>query len=424
VRLPRAGALLCCALCLASSAPLFAQDSEEPAAPTSSPSSVDDLFKAPQADIETQTSDAQQLLAPFHAQPLSVVGSLSTSAGAVLGYKDDVDSSGAYDGSYRFKANPGLTFVPALTISARPDETIRFQGTVSFPYQSGNYFSPAINEMFVDYTLQDLVYMRIGKHLVSWGVTRIFDVGDLMSGSSDDLNFKVTVPINKGGFTGIMLAPSSIVDSSFEWRELTAGFQADIPFGKSEIIFSGTCFGDDGSNLPLKGTALFKTSLFGVDLFAEGIGASRLFNDNNRPDASSLSPNLTGFVSGFYWNRTDPKVNLYGEYYLDATYTDFDHQFVSVVASIDRAFGSPLNLAMQWTHSFLDSSGIITPGFSVDLLPHIKMEIGLPCRYGAPGSYYLINQSPSVQTSVIPTQVLTWYQRYGFLLRLTMSTSF
>lgn len=429
MRLCQARAFLCCALCLAPLAPIFSQVSASPDTSSETrleapPSSVDELFKEPQADIETQSSDAQQLLAPFHAQPLSVTGSFSSSAGFVAGYKDGVDSNDDYDGSYKLKISPGITFVPALTFSARPDETIRFQGTVSFPFQSKDTFSPAINEMFFDYTLQDLVYMRIGKHLVSWGVTRIFDVGDLMSGSSDDLNFKVTVPLRKGGVTGILLAPSSIVDTTFSWKEVKYGLQADLPFGNSDFLLSSTCYGDDGDNLPLRGSALLKTSILGIDLFAEGIGASRLINENDQPDLSCVSPSLTGFVSGFYWNMTDPKINLYGEYYLDATDTTFRSQYISGIANLDRAFGSPLNLAMQWTHAFIDSSGIITPGFSVGLLPHIRMQLGFPCRYGKPGSYYLVNQSPSVQTAVIPTTVLKWYQRYGFLLRLTMSTSF
>jgi hypothetical protein len=100
-----------------------------------------------------------------------------------------------------------------------------------------------------------------------------------------------------------------------------------------------------------------------------------------------------------------------------------DHR-VSLVAGANNAFGSKLNLGLQWTHAFMDSSGIVVPGFSVDISPHVSLEVGLPVRYGAPGSTYLVQQSPLVTTSVVPVNTLPWNQRYGLLLRLNLSTAF
>jgi hypothetical protein len=414
VRLFPARSALLCAACLAFAGPAFSQAA-------ASDSSVDQLFEAPQEDTETQSSDARQLLKAFHAQPLTVTGSFTSMAGLVTGYTDGKDSSGNYNGSYEYKTSPGLNFVPSLTFSARPDQTIRFQGTVSFPFASANMFEPAINEMFFDYTLQDMVYLRIGRHLVSWGVTRIFDAGgDLMAKSSDGLDFKATVPIGSGGVTAIVLTPQSIFTDTFLWKDMTYGLQADLPIGASELILSGTYYGSDVDSTPLRATAVLKTSIFGVDLFAEGIGAST-FSWGSEVNAN---PALSGVVSGFFWERIDPEFRLYGEYYYDATDTSKKSQFVSLVAGANKAFGSPLNLGLQWTHAFKDNSGIVVPGFSVNLWPHTSMQIGFPFRYGAPGSFYLTNQSPSVQTSVVPNQVMQWYQRYGFLLRLNLSTSF
>lgn len=414
----------CCALLLVAFGPAFAQAGGTPA------SSVDQLFDAPQADTETQSSDARQLLSPFHAQPLSVTGSFTSMAGIVGGYTDSTDAAGtAYTGGYEFRMTPGLSFVPSLTFSARPDETIRFQGTVSFPFAASEMFSPSINEMFFDYTLQDRVYLRIGRHLVSWGVTRIFGVGgDLMETSNQGLDIKATVPIGSGGMTGIMLAPQKIFTEQFSWGDMTWGLQADVPIGKSEFILSGSYFGHDTDYTPIRATAAMKTSLFGIDLFAEGIGSSTF---SVRPKAY-VSPTFSGIVSGFFWERADPALKLYGEYYYGKYYlfgdetsesSAFKH-FVSLVAGMDRVFGSPINIGIQWAHAFLDGSGIVVPGFSVNMWPHTSLQVGFPCRYGEPGSFYLRNQSPSVQTSVVPTPVLSWYQRYGILLRLNLSTSF
>jgi hypothetical protein len=137
-----------------------------------------------------------------------------------------------------------------------------------------------------------------------------------------------------------------------------------------------------------------------------------------------MSSAMSGFVSGFYWQKAEAGIKLYGEYYYDATDTSGKSQFVSGVGSLDKVFGSPFDLIFQWSHAFIDGSGILIPGFSVKLLPHIVLQMGLPCRYGEPGSFYLVNQSPQVQTAVVPTRALSWQQRYGLMFRLSMSTDF
>jgi hypothetical protein len=379
-----------------------------------SDSSVDQLFETPQADVETQSSDASQLISPFHAQPLTVTGALTAYAGGVAGVSDTKDASGNWNGGLSPSMSPGLSFVPSLTFAARPDESIRFQGTLSFPFATTNMFAPVINELFFDYTLFNEYYFRIGKHLVSWGVTRIFDAGgDLMENSSNGLNVKLNMPIGIGGITTVILTPASI-SSSYSWKDFTYGLQGDIPIGKAELILSATGYRYDSDSLPFRGTAVLKTSLGPIDLFAEGVEAATL----------SLSPSLQSIVSGFYWERTDPEYKLYGEYYFNATDTSLRDHRASLVAGANQAFGSPFDIAIQWTHAFIDNSGIVVPGFSVDLWNHVSLQIGFPIRYGNPGSYFLVNSSPSVTTSVIPTDVLTWQERYGLLFRFKMTTGF
>lgn len=402
---------LCAALGLACLGPAFAQITSAPA------SSVDHLFDAPQGDTVTQSTDAGQLLKAFHAQPLTVTGSFTSEIGIVAGVTDGTDSSNNPDGSYVLGATPGLNFVPSMTFVARPDETIRFQGTVSFPFESTNMFAPEIDEMFFDYTLQDLFYFRIGKHLVSWGVSRIFDAGgDLMSSSASGLDLKATVPIGSGGITTVVLMPSTFM-SDPKWGDITYGLQGDLSIGRTELILSGTYL--DNESQPIHATATIKTSIFGIDLFAEGVGASSF----EVKSSVAATPGLSAIISGFFWERVDPEYKLYGEYYYNANNMMTDHR-VSLVAGANNAFGSRLNLGLQWTHAFMDSSGIVVPGFSVDLWPHVLLEVGLPVRYGAPGSTYLVQQSPLVTTSVVPVKQLPWSQRYGLLLRLKLSTTF
>jgi len=400
-------------------APIFAQDetpqdaNDQAASPSdqaSSPPSVDQLFEAPQGDTETTAGDAAVLLTAFHAQSLTVSGSLTAKAGGVVGFKDGQSSTGAYDGSYVFDMTPGLSIVPSLTFTSRPDETVRIQGTVAFPYSPSSSFSVAIQEMFFDYTLLNRVYFRIGMHTVCWGVSRLFAAGgDLMASSGTGLDIKANMPIGSGGITAVTLLPSSDIS----WRAMTYGLQGDLPFGKSELILSSTYF-DKAAATPLLATAAFKTSLFGIDLFAEGVGSW----------ARDPAPALSGIVSGFYWERVDPEFKVYGEYYYNAAGASWKDQRVALVAGADNVFGSPFTVALEWIHAFIDNSGYIIPGVSFDLWPHVSMQVGIPFRYGAPGSYYLVNQPPSIATASDAGDVLSWSQRYGIMFRLTLSTGF
>jgi hypothetical protein len=413
----KAGVTICLGL-LFLCMPLAAQeaaasDSSAPSAETSGGNgnatasqgtSVDELFATAQDDTETEAGDAHDLLNVFHAQPLTVSGSISATAGGVVGLSDGTTSSGEYTPVW--DATPGLWIVPKLSFEARPDENSRVQGTVYF--YSYNNFSPTISDLFFDYTLLDTFYFRIGKHTLGWGGSRYFDAGaDLMSGSGSGINIKVSVPIGTGGMTAVLLSPASIGT----WKTLTYGLQGDFPLYKSELILAGTCLPSDTT--PLKATAIFKTSVGGFDVFAEGVAGSS-FEVNGA--------GLTAFVSGFYWDHSEPNIKVIGEYYFnlaDSSYTD--HRVTLVVQS-DKIFGSSLNFGMQWAHEFSDNSGVVVAGVTSDLWPHVSMQFGIPFRYGAPGSFYLVNMPPSIATT--GTVTTTWYQRYGVIFRMSYSLSF
>lgn len=369
--------------------------------------SVDQLFEAPQADTETKPIDTGQTLAAFHAQPLSISGSLTAEAGGIVGF---IDRAG---GGYAWDMTPGVSVVPSLTFTSRPDETLRIQGTVEFTSLS---FSPTVTEMFFDYTLLNKVFFRIGMHTVSWGVTRFFDGGgDLMSASGTGLNIKANVPIGPGGITGVVLANPSQINSltNLSWRDLTFGGQGDLPIGKSEIILSGTYLGS--ALAPLRSTVVLKTSLFNVDLFGEGIGSW----------TSGTPLAIPSFVLGFYWEQPEPEFKFYGEYYFNGADTSMKDQRLALAISMDKAFKSPFTLGLEWTHALVDNSGIVIPGVSFDIFPHVTLLVGLPCRYGAPGSFYLVNPPPTISTPTSVNDILpTWSQRYGLMFRLTLSTGF
>ena len=121
-----------------------------------------------------------------------------------------------------------------------------------------------------------------------------------------------------------------------------------------------------------------------MDLFGEGIGSWK----------SGAPLAIPSCVSGFYWEQPEPEFKCYGEYYFNAADQSMKDQRLALAISMDKAFKSPFTLGLEWTHALIDNSGIVIPGVSFDPFPHVTLLVGLPCRYGAPGSFYL-RQSPS-----------------------------
>lgn len=396
--------LLFC-LCIVSW-PLAAQDSGGTSADESAASTdqqIQDLFDTATEDTEANTVDAKQLLSVFHATPLTFSGSISATAGGVVGLSDATTDSGAY--TMVWDVTPGLTISPKIAFEARPDENSRFQGCVYF--YSYNSFAPSVSEMFFDYTLLDTLYFRIGKHTIGWGGSRYFDAGaDLMSASGNGINLKVGLPIGTGGLTAVVLSPASLAG----WQNLTYALQGDLPIFNSELLLAATCL--PGATTPLKATAIIKSSILGFDVFAEGVAGSTF----SPSDAA-----ITGLVSGFYWDHSEPDLRIIGEYYFNAADTSYTDHRVTLVLQSSKIFGSSLDFGLQWAHEFSDNSGVVVAGVSSDLWSHVSMQFGLPFRYGAPGSFYMVNMPPSISTT---SSIVTWYQRYGVLFRLSYSLSF
>ncbi len=374
--------------------------------PADDSSSVDQLFTAPQAD--TVTKEGGSLLGKFDDhQPITVTGSLQAMGGAVVGVSD-----GPTAGTYQFGMKPGMSITPSITFDARPDRTFRIHGTATAKYPGD--FAVGFSELFFDYTVKDSTYVRVGKQLIGWGITRLFDVGDLMSDSDDGVAAKVYVPVDGIGITSVVLVKTSygITSDNVDFKSLGYGLQGDVPLGRSEMLFSG--FYHDADSTPGKATATYKTSMLGVDLFAEGIGNFY----------KTKEPSFSGAVAGFYWEKIEPSLKIYGEYYFNGEDSSGTDHRASIVVGTNNIPGTPFKAAIQWTHAFMDNSGSVVPVLSFSPWPHVSMQYGLPVRYGAWGSYYVVNGSPIVQTTAEKNNALSWAQRIGFMFRLTLNVGF
>ena len=371
--------------------------------------SIDQIFDAPPGDIEVSPVEGTQVATAFKAQPLTITGSLSVSGGAVLGFSDHKAGSGLYDGTFDFHFTPGLIVTPSLTFVSRPDETIRVQGTVAFPSPG---FAPSVSEMFFDYSFHDSLFFRVGKHTISWAVSRFFDGGgDLMSPSASYFASRVTMPFGPSSLSAVVLIPQGL--GSFAWRSLTYGALGDLSFGKVELLLSGTYL--DNAASQVHANLALKASLFGIDCFGEGVGSW----------ARETLPSFSGLITGLFWQGWESSLKVYGEYYFNALDVSARDQRIALAVGAEHFLGSPFSIGLQWAHAFLDDSGIVIPVVSMDPWPHATIQLGLPCRYGNPGGFYLLNGPPAFAASAADsTAIGNWVQRYGIMLKLNISTGF
>jgi len=322
----------------------------------SSDDDINDLFTATPkdviADIAAKPNDASLLTSPtkFSGAVIADIGALA----------DNRSGSGFYSMETDF------------TVDSRPSPVFHVYGTAKTMLAGAGFSTPYFDNLFFDYVIHDNVVVRAGKQLLSWGQGRIFNPGDLVTDSQDGASIKVFTPFFGQSLTGVIIGDPNkwaVGETSPSWKELVYASQLTGDLGP----FS---WGVAGRRVPLParggrdyaGSGFLKTTLWGADVFGEGI------YDQDGPH----------FLAGFYWEGGDPVWKIRGEI------TD---SRVGAAVKWSRSDVSPL---LKWEHSRTDGSGNLTGGFEFYPVPLVTVTVGVPWTYGAVGSeYYVLNTDPA-----------------------------
>jgi hypothetical protein len=342
-----------------------------------------------------------------------------------------------------------------LFFDARPSEDFRVFGktSITHPFDDDGgvrAFNEVfhIDELFSDFTWNDTLFFRGGKHTINWGVGRFFSPADLLNVTEIDpedpeadregpVSLKIQFPFSAHNAYLYGIA-----------NNVTAPDEFGVA-GKVELVLAGMEFGIGGiyqKDIAPSGMLTVSAPIGDVDVFAEAVlryGSDRTFvtegdtlmtpYDLVTYDEKLFFNATLGFSFIYTFEEVDSSVNLTGQYlyngegYDDRSVLndylgyaifktlgdpDFDiglsisdmmntgMHYSALAGGWNNIFESDFSLQVFWMHNYSDASGWLSPSLSVALFDELSISLKTPYTYGDPGDEYApAGESLSIQIS-------------------------
>jgi hypothetical protein len=373
------------------------------------------------------------------------------------------------------------TIASTIFFNARPEEDLRIYGSVktAWPFTntdtvltSAKYVSvpsPSVSttsanlstinlqvfELFSDFTWNDRVYFRFGKHTVKWGVGYFFSPADVLNLTPIDvtdptaqregpisLRALVPIPGTQDNLWGYILLPGSSSSGSFKPEDLAYA-------GKAEFLLTGSEIGLGGFYQKDKAPRLIATasgSLRRFDLFAEAVASW----GNDRQYLTALTPS-PAFESrddrwyfqgtaGFIYTARDGYTSLAAQYYYNGEGYPYDERkdlvdqfnglsqtiqenlspiligalygasqhYGALSVSRSELFIKDLSASVTLFANLADLSGFITPTLQYKVFKYMNLSLAPSFVWyidglwgtGKNSEYVLLNKGPKVTISL------------------------
>ncbi|AFG36178.1 hypothetical protein [Spirochaeta africana] len=313
-------------------------------------------------------------------------GTVNLEGGVLYGLDDWPGSSAAGDDGLA-DLHSGSAFYDMSTrfsLDVRPRSHIRFFGSAEIELDSDELdFKPySIRELFLDYTLADTWFFRVGKQGMTWGQGRLLgNPGNLVSGIGDGIAVRSFVPLAGSGLTSVLFATGEDVQGSSPGpQDFTYAAQYDYSIGNYTL--GGALRYRHADELrPLYAAAFARTSFGPLDLNLEGVAGIDPQDPHEQPNYWLLG--------NIFWEFGDPLWRLIAEYQYgeSATARTAGHQSGLGVRAPRIAGWTP---ALQWKHSWSEQAGEVVAGIDRSLAPNLRGSVGVPVTYGPSSSYYRV----------------------------------
>ena len=334
----------------------------------------------------------------------------------------------------------GGTLTTSLGVEIRPVPELRFRGKLSYSFPGTNSSAmPQLSEMFMDYSVLQSVFFRVGIFDYTWGNSQFFLFGNLPSRSQPGwgisnlpfweknnlfttittqnypVSFKMSIPM---GFNTLsFLARFDLLDygnppmeSSPSPKDAGYGLQYDLVTGPIEWSIGGFY----QWQLTPRALLSMKTSLFGFDLSAEttmafpvtfskaGISSIPTAGGGISTGNGTLQRIYPTGVIGISREWTDAHIKLYAEYgyngerdpgtsWLGDESGPGGHN-TAVGARFAGIAGSGFTLNFLWQQNWSDGSGLIAPFIELSPVSLASIQIGIPFLYGPDNSEVSANR--------------------------------
>ena len=347
---------------------------------------LDDLFSDPPSDIVTE---ALKVTPAKILNPLRAFGTWSASVASV----SDFQTASLYETA---------SLVAGLEL--QPDDSLRVLASwkTSFPDGLNLRFStPAISEIFMDFTPTQWAVFRLGQFGMTWGQARLLsNTANLVSSVGQGVTVKGTFPWSSGGLTLVASGQGKYDKNNVPEKVLYAG-SVDQSWGPFTVGMSLS----KNQAERLWVSSYVKTAWAGTDWYIESVGYfSRFQGAMTQIDA----------LAGFLWQGGFPTWTINGEYQLnkedDGVNNDLHATALAVSVNSKRQMGfSP---KVQWFHNWFDVSGQVLPSVVLEPMDHFTVTVGVPWVYGDKGEYYVLSNPDPAKRSWALGMKATWSYSY------------
>jgi len=319
--------------------------------------------------------------------PTTFSGSVSTGFGAAVSLIDWPwsDEAGERDALENFEVAGGYDLSATFGVDARPRAHLRFSARMgtSLDPDSMSLTAPRFSRLFVDYTLAESIYFRVGRYGMTWGQGRVVgNPANFVSDVSDGMAVRAVVPAGRGSVTALVHSKEAWVDQYSPQNPKAFAYAGQWETSLDNISLTAAGWGRYSE--PLHTSSSISGSIGAFDLTMEAVNRW----DWDEPFAAeNLDLRL---LSQVLWEGGDPSWVIIGEHLFDSTVSSFRGHRAGVAFRMPR-FGA---LGVNWRpqvrvrHAFHDNSGEVVTGLTGTVARDLSMSIGLPFRYGPPDSYY------------------------------------
>jgi hypothetical protein len=432
---------------------------------------------APLDEVPTiEESDASFEDAFLVSEAVTIGGKINVSLGTTFFWYEYPDSGDYLLNSWKENFLPRLA--ASLFFDARPVKNFRVFGKVKtdLPLTNSTIVTDAtsmeditistpnieIFELYSDFSRDEVLFFRVGKHTVNWGVGYFWSPADIINLSPIDIedpeaqregpvSIKMNVPIDIHNLDFYVIAGNNIESIT----EIGLAARGEVVIGNFEL---GAGIGYQ-KDMPPKGILTFTGPIWDMDIFGEGCisyGSDKNFVETDSSIIYSVTTReedwfFSGTIGAMYTNA-DWHLSIFGQYFFNhegykeantlsdlyktATGTpSVDPSYLSAVAALpelnmedflnpgmhyaavniswydigDSGFG----ISTLWHGNLCDISGLVSTNFSYELFDRFNISAGIHAAYGEEGDEYIGNKTPD-------DQYLSFINPYG---RLAFSIS-
>ncbi len=321
--------------------------------------------------------------------PTRATGSVTARAGFGLGFIEWPGSDDAAGRSVRDLAEYSILYdtTASIAVDSRPQPYLRFYSrlTTSLSESSLTFNTPEVSSLFVDYTVADSVFLRAGTFNMGWGRARLFDnPADLVSRVDEGAAIRASVPAGRGSVTGLLYTRPTWIQQygdDVNWRAFAWAGQWEATRGSLTTEFGAHWQLDE----PV-GTALsFALGVRELTLTAEGVYN---WDQDDWFGGPESGENSWAAIGNFFWENSSRSWSFWGEYQYESDDTGGGEHLVGLAMRAPQFGSGGWRPGLSWRHAVEDSSGELLIGMNGTIAPSLRLEVGVPVIYGAPGTFY------------------------------------